>query len=276
VARSETALPLSQAGTLRSWWQAWVDSGVALKVLSVGGFLFLWQVLARNVNPILVPTPTRVAAAFVQLLRSGELQTAFLVSLQDLGYGYLLAVAVGLLVGTLMGRFRAVENTLSPFVNFFMATPTVALVPLVIIWFGFGTIGRVALVFKVSVWTILINTLTGVKTTNRLLREVAMAFRLNERQYVRWVALPNALPYVFAGLKLGLGKAIIGMIVAEMTMQLSGLGGLVMNYGNAFKTAHLIAGVATSSLFAVIVLGVMDLIQGRLFPWIEGTSSQRE
>jgi NitT/TauT family transport system permease protein len=248
-------------------------ANVRVQLLSVAIFLALWELLARNFNPILLPTPSLVIKAFGDLLSRGKLQEAFLISLQDMGYGYFIAVVVGTALGIVMGRSRVVERIVSPYVSFFMATPTIALVPLVVIWFGFGLSARVFLVATVSVWAIAINTMTGIKVCSRLLREVGWAFRLSERQFVYWVALPNAIPYMFAGLRVALGRAVVGMIVAEMTMELTGLGGLVMIYGNAFKTAHLMAGVITSAVFAVAVAGFMDIISERLFPWIKGMSA---
>jgi NitT/TauT family transport system permease protein len=244
-----------------------------VQLLSVIVFLILWEIACRNINPILMPQPSRVLGAFADLIRRGVLQEAFVISLQDMAYGYFIAVGIGTVLGILMGRSRTAERIISPYVSFFMATPTIALVPLVVIWFGFGLSARVFLVATVAIWAIAINTMTGIKVTSRSMREVAHAFRLSEQQFVRWMALPNALPYIFAGLRVALGRAVVGMIVAEMTMELTGLGGLVMIYGNAFKTAHLIAGVITSAVFAVVMAGLMDIISDRVFPWIKGQSA---
>jgi len=244
-----------------------------VQLLSVIVFLILWEIACRNINPILMPQPSRVLGAFADLIRRGVLQEAFVISLQDMAYGYFIAVGIGTVLGILMGRSPTAERIISPYVSFFMATPTIALVPLVVIWFGFGLSARVFLVATVAIWAIAINTMTGIKVTSRSMREVAHAFRLSEQQFVRWMALPNALPYIFAGLRVALGRAVVGMIVAEMTMELTGLGGLVMIYGNAFKTAHLIAGVITSAVFAVVMAGLMDIISDRVFPWIKGQSA---
>ncbi len=263
--------PAGKKGLLVRFW-AWIVNR-RVQLISVVVFFGLWQLLGRNLNPILLPTPSLVFKAFVDLISQGKLQAAFLISLQDLGYGYLMAVVVGLTLGIVMGRSATAEKVLSPFVSFFMSTPTLALVPLVIIWFGFGLSARVFLVATVAIWSIAINTMVGVKITSRSLREVGHAFCLSERQFISWVALPNAVPYIMAGLKIGLGRAVVGMIVGEMTMELTGLGGLVMVYGNVFKTAHLIAGVVTSGVFAVAVAGLMDIVRDLAFPWIKGMSS---
>jgi ABC-type nitrate/sulfonate/bicarbonate transport system permease component len=267
--------PLPEEPTLKKEQRGIIGWFVRSRVqlLSVGVFLVIWEIACRNLNPILMPQPSRVIAAFADLIRRGVLQEAFLISLQDMAYGYFIAVGIGTTLGIVMGRSRTAEKIISPYVSFFMATPTIALVPLVVIWFGFGLPARVFLVATVAIWAIAINTMTGIKVTSRSMREVAHAFRLSEQQFVRWMALPNALPYMFAGFRVALGRAVVGMIVAEMTMELTGLGGLVMIYGNAFKTAHLIAGVITSAVFAVGVAGLMDIVSDRVFPWIKGQSA---
>jgi NitT/TauT family transport system permease protein len=236
----------------------------------VVAFLLTWQVATAEMNPLLMPQPTAVIQALVELLLNGELIEALRISLMDLFFGFGAAVLFALVVGTLMGKFGTAEKVLSPYVAFFIATPTIALVPLIIIWFGFGNLSRAVIVFLISVWPVVVNVVAGVKSTERILRQVTHAFRLDGRQYVRWIALPSAVPYIFSGLKIGLGKAIIGMFVAEMTMDLTGLGGLVLEYGNAFKTAHLLAGVVTASLFGVLMFGALELAQRKLCPWVAG------
>lgn len=244
-----------------------------VQLLSVVVVMTVWQLAAAKINPILMPQPSKIVLAFIDLFKKGTLQEAFIISLQDMFYGYFIAVILGLTIGVLMGRFKAIEKVMSPYISFFMATPTIALVPVVVIWFGFGLSARVFLVTTVSLWAIIINTMTGIKVTSRSMREVAHAFRLNEQQFVRWMAIPNALPYMFSGLRIALGRAVVGMIVSEMTMELTGLGGMIMIYGNAFKTAHLFAGVITSAVFAVFIAGIMDIVSDRSFPWIKGMSA---
>jgi ABC-type nitrate/sulfonate/bicarbonate transport system permease component len=242
----------------------------AIPLVSVVVFLAAWQFGASFANPILLPSPTAVVAGFIDLSLSGALGEAVLVSLVDLSVGFLVGAVVGIVVGTLIGRFPSFEKVMSPYVSFFMATPGIALVPLVIIWFGFGMGARIFLILFICVWPIIVNTAEGVKSHDRVLREVSRSFGLSNMQYLRWIALPGAVPSIFSGLRIGLGQAIIGMIVAQMTMELSGLGGLIVSYGNAFKTAQLMAGIVVAAAFGVIVIGVMNLLQRKIFPWVGG------
>ena len=241
-----------------------------LPILSVVVFLAVWQVVGSHVDPILLATPSKVIEAFWELLKSGELGPAFGTAMGDLATGYILAMVVGIGVGVVMGRSPDVERVLNPYVNFFQATPLIALVPLIVIWFGVGFEARVAVTFMLAVWSIIINTATGVKETPPSLIDVGRVYRLSRWQVVAGVAIPNAVPNIFAGLRIALGKALIGMVIAQMEISVTGLGGLITNYGNAFKTAYLLAAVCTASLVGVIAAAVLELVRRWVFPWTQG------
>lgn len=242
---------------------------IGLPLLSVLLFGGIWQYVGAHTNPILFTTPIKVAEAFWDLLRTGELWPAFYGSLRDLGIGYGLAAVVGITIGMAMGRSPVVEKMLNPYVNFFQATPLIALVPLVVIWFGVNLQARVAITFILALWSIIINTSTGVKDTSPALLDVGRIYKLNALQVVGHVQLPNAVPHIFAGLRIALGKALIGVIIAQMEISITGLGGIVINYGNAFKTAYLLAGVVTASLVGVVAAVLLEVIRKRVFPWTE-------
>jgi ABC-type nitrate/sulfonate/bicarbonate transport system permease component len=238
-----------------------------LPLLSVLVFLGVWQTLGRSIDPILLATPTAVIQAFGDLLGNGQLWPAFLTAMGDLAVGYGAAIVVGIAVGILMGRSQTVERILNPYVNFFQATPLIALVPLVVIWFGVGFKARVVVTFLLALWSVIINTATGVKQTPDSLIDVGRIYKFNRRQTVLTIALPNAVPSIFAGLRIALGKALIGVIIAQMEISVTGLGGLVVNYGNAFKTAYLLAGIITASLVGVVAAVGLELLRKWLFPW---------
>lgn len=246
---------------------------IGLPILSVLIFGLIWQYVGAHTNPILFTTPVKVAQAFWDLLQDGELWPAFYGALRDLGIGYGLAAIAGIVVGMAMGRSPVVEKMLNPFVNFFQATPLIALVPLVVIWFGVELKARVTVVFILAVWSIIINTATGVKDTPPALLDVGRIYKLNPLQVVGHVQLPNAVPHIFAGLRIALGKALIGVMIAQMEISVTGLGGIVINYGNAFKTAYLLAGVVTASLVGVVAAALLEVLRKRVFPWTEDEGS---
>lgn len=252
---------------LRSW---------GVQLASLLAFLGAWQWVGSHTNPILLATPGAVAAAFFDMIAKGQLQAGFLIATEDLATGYVLAIVVGVGVGLLMGRSLLIEQVLNPYVNFMQATPLVALVPLIVIWFGIEFKARVTVVFVLAVWSVIINTSTGVKTTPRVLIDVARVYHLTERKVMREIALPSAVPHIFAGLRIALGKALIGMVIAEMEVSIVGLGGLLSDYGNSFKTAYLMAGIFTASLVGVITAIFLEWCLARFFPWVAATSAQRD
>jgi NitT/TauT family transport system permease protein len=246
---------------------------ILLPLVSLGIFFGIWQYIGAHTNPILFTTPVKVGQAFYDLTKTGVLWPAFYGALRDLAIGYGLAAVVGIVIGMLMGRSAVVERMLNPYVNFFQATPLIALVPLVVIWFGVALEARVAVVFILSVWSIIINTTTGVKDTSPALLDVGRIYKLNPVQVVGHIQLPNAVPHVFAGLRIALGKGLIGVMIAQMEISVTGLGGIVINYGNAFKTAYLLAGVVTASLVGVVAAMLLEVIRKRVFPWTEDEGS---
>ena len=242
---------------------------ILLTILSLAIFFTAWQIAGSRVNPILLSSPTAVAKAFWDLLTNGQLAPAFGSAMRDLAIGYGLAAVVGIAVGLVMGRSPVIERMLNPYVNFFQATPLIAVVPLIVIWFGVNLEARVAITFMLGIWSIIINTTTGVKQTPSSLLDVGRIYKLNRRQTITRIQLPNAVPSIFAGLRIGLGKALIGVMIAQMEISVTGLGGLVIGYGDAFKTAYLLAAVATASLVGVVAAGALEVIRKRVFPWTE-------
>ena len=247
-----------------------------IQAASLAVFFLVWEIAGRTTNPVLFSTPDKVIGAFFDMLGKGQLQEGFVIAAEDLLTGYILAVVVGMGVGLLMGRNRIVEQVLNPYINFMQATPLVAVVPLIVIWLGIGFPARVSVVFILALWSVIINTATGVKTVPRVMIDVARVYHLSERRVMREIALPNAVPHIFAGLRIALGKALIGMIIAEMEISIVGLGGLLSDYGNSFKTAYLLAGIFTASLVGVATAIFLEWSLARFFPWVAATSADRD
>jgi ABC-type nitrate/sulfonate/bicarbonate transport system permease component len=239
----------------------------AIQVLSVVVFLGIWQIAGSHVNPILLATPSGVWSAFVDLIRSGTLGPAFLRAMEVLAVGFAIAAVAGIAVGVLMGRSSVARRILNPYVSFFQATPLIALTPLVVIWTGIGFSSEVLITVLLAVWSVIINTSEGVRNTPRALLDMARVYHASELSVVRNVAVPNAVPYIFAGLRIALAKALIGVIIGEMDISLKGLGGLIQNAGDAFQTGPLLAAIISSSLVGVIGTVVLEVLRRRIAPW---------
>jgi NitT/TauT family transport system permease protein len=245
----------------------------ALQISSVAVFLVVWQIVGSHSDPISFSTPIRVLSAFADMVQSGELPAVIPQAMADLFIGYLLAVVVGIGLGALIGWSPTLEAVCNPYINFALATPLVAAIPIIVIFFGIGWESRILTVFVLAMWKILVNTASGMKTTPKVLREMARVYHLTTFQLVRDVMLLNAAPAIFAGLRIGLASALVGMIIAESEVSVTALGGLILFYGTEFQTAYLLAGIFTSSLIGVLAIAALRIVQARAFPWIAETTT---
>ena len=242
---------------------------------AIAAVLVAWQWSGLYLNPILISTPAEVASDLADLLGRGVIYQPLLESLEEMVAGGAAGLVAGIAIGVLMGRFTVAEVVLSPFVNFINATPLVVVIPLVVIWFGIGQTARILFVFLITLWPILLNTLAGIRNAQRGYGEVGIAFGLSEAQLLWKVTLPAAVPYILAGARVSAGLAIIGMIVSEMEVSLTGLGNLLITYGNSFLTGKLLAVVLVASLFGVANVLILKGLQQRFFPWIEGLAAEQ-
>ncbi len=241
----------------------------ALKTASFAAFLLLWELLGRGVDPIMLSYPTAILRAFPPMLASGELPRHTLQSLGPFAGGFGLAVAVGIPLGLLMGRYRPVEYALDWHVHALYATPRVALIPLLVLWFGLGLTVKVAIVFLTAVFPIILATYSGARNVSPQLTETAEAYGARPSQLVRKVLLPATVPYVIAGLRLGVGRAIIGMTLAELFTAVSGLGYLLVTYANSFATDRLFVPIVLLAALGAGLTEGLGWLQRRVAPWKE-------
>jgi NitT/TauT family transport system permease protein len=238
-----------------------------LRIASLVAFLALWQALGARVDPLFLPTPTAVLAEFPGLIASGQLGGAILSSLSIFLIGFGLAVASGIPLGILLGRSRVLADFSDVYVTIFWATPTIALLPLFVTWFGLTLTTKLVIVFLSAFWPLLINTQTGVQNVDRTFGEVADSFGATRLEHLAFVTLPSAVPYIVAGLRIAIGRAIIGVIVAELYTSVSGLGALMTLFSNFFETAKYFAALTTLVVFSVILTEAVRLIEERFSHW---------
>jgi ABC-type nitrate/sulfonate/bicarbonate transport system permease component len=174
-----------------------------------------------------------------------------------------------------MGRVRMVEYILEPYVNALYSTPSIALIPLFILWFGVGLASKILIIFALSVFIVIINTFTGVKNLSQGVVDVGGAFGASERQIFWMIILPAALPFIMTGLRLAVGRGILAMIVAEFFTALSGLGGMIVKYGNFFQTAKMFVPILVVSLLGVLAVELVKHIEIKLAPWKETERATR-
>jgi ABC-type nitrate/sulfonate/bicarbonate transport system permease component len=232
------------------------------------GVLLVWELLSRFVvPPQFLPSPSAIARAFVATTRSGELPRQLWQSASVLLAGFGLAIVSGMAVGTAMGMFQTLRRILDPYVNAFYAMPTVALIPLVIIWLGLGFEAKVFLTWLVAVFPVIINAEIGVASVPPAFIETARSFGCNRWQVFRRVILHAAVPFFIAGIRLGLGRALVGVVVAEMFTALAGLGYMIVLYGNTFRTAELFVPILVLAAISIAITNLIHRIERKIAPW---------
>ena len=240
---------------------------LGVNVLSIATLAVLWEVAGRIMDTTLIPPLSKIASAWLRLWMNGKLVENLMMSLWTLAAGFFLAVTLGIIIGVLMGRFRPVEHFLDIYINTLMSAPMTAFVPLLIMWFGLGVESRVAVVFLFAFFVIVINTMTGVKQVDRVFVEMARSFGAKELEVFFKVVLPAAMPAIMAGVSIGMGRAVKGMVTAEMLLTLTGIGGMIMQYGSAFATDALFAVILTILIVAMIAMKLVKMVDRRLTGW---------
>jgi len=238
-------------------------------VLSLAPAAVAWEAVGRLVPGLPIPPPSAVLAALWTLLQSGLLAEHAGRTSLHLAVGFFLAVAAGLLVGTLMGRSGPAEYLLDLYLNLFLAAPLAALVPLLILLFGLSATSIVATVFLFSFFVVAVNTYTGVREADQRLVEMARSFGASEGLLLRRVILPGALPLILAGIRQAVGRAFNGVILGEMLVSLVGIGGLVMQFGGQFRIDAVLAIVAVIVAASALAIGAVQRLERRLLRWLE-------
>jgi ABC-type nitrate/sulfonate/bicarbonate transport system permease component len=245
------------------------NENVLLGGAAVLVFLAFWEaaVAFGLVNPLFTSAPSRILRTGYQMFADGSILYDLQVSGLEFAVGYGLAVLVGVPLGILMGWYRRLDAVLDPFVSALYATPRIALLPLVMIWFGIGLASKIAIIFLGAVFPILVNTITGVRTIGADFIKVARSFGASDRQLFFTVALPSSVPLLLAGLRLGLGHALIGIVVGEMYGATAGIGFLISVSGARFQTDRVMVGIIIIALAGVLMTSLLRAIERRFERW---------
>jgi ABC-type nitrate/sulfonate/bicarbonate transport system permease component len=249
-------------------WPQWLKERPNLiRVVAVIVFFIFWEFAARNSNPLFMTYPSAIVQAGWQMAISGELLKAFVESMIPFTAGLFISIAGGVLIGVLIGQFWWLEYTLDPFLNALYAIPRIALVPLIILWAGLETSGKIVIIVSVAIFPIIVNTYSGIKDVRGSLIEIGRAYSATETQIFMKIVLPAAVPYIMAGIRLAVGLAIIGVVVAEFFTAVTGLGGLIVFYSNNFATAQLFVPTIVIGVLGIVLTQAVVLIERRLSRW---------
>lgn len=238
-----------------------------ITVASVTILLIVWEIFGRRINPVFGSYPSAIAEAFGELVVTGQLWSALYDSLRPFVIGYALAILIGVPLGLFIGGFRAAEAALGLYITAGYAMPLVALVPLLILWLGLGFAVKVAVIFLMSLFPICINTWLGVTAVPKTLIEVGKSFVAPDTVILRRIILPATLPYIMAGIRLAVGRAVVGMVIAEFFTTISGLGAVIINSANNFDTATMFVPIIILMLLAIGLNWLIGFVERRVAPW---------
>jgi len=241
---------------------------IAIRIASLVVVLGGWEYFGRQTNPILFTYPTAVANAAVKMIASGELWKYLSQSLIVLFAGLGLAAFFGIALGLVMARFWVVDLALDTYITALYSIPSVALVPVLVLWFGFEITAKTAVVFLFTFFPIVINTYQGVKNVDDRLIEVGRAFRCNERDLWIHIVLPAAVPFVVAGLRLAIGRGLIGMVLADLYTAITGIGYLISRYASTYRTDAMFVPIVTLGMLGITLTGLLRFVERRVAPWM--------
>jgi len=238
--------------------------------IAVGIFLTIWEFVGnvfQLINPMFMSAPSLIFKAAVEMFRSGEIYNDLYVSGVEFLGGYFLAAVVAIPFGIILGWYKRAGYICDPFVNAMNATPRVALLPLVIIWLGIGIMSKVGIIFLGAVFSILINTRDGVKTTPINLLTAARSFGASEWMVFKAVVLPSTVPFILTGLRLAVGRALVGVLVGELYAATAGIGFMITVAGATFQTDKVFVGVLIFALSGMIGMELLTKLEHRFDRW---------
>lgn len=238
-------------------------------LLGVAVALGIWELLAREVvrSYVALAPFSVVVSDLWHWVSSGDILPDLKTSGIELGIGFGIGVATGVVIGLLMGLFDGVRKLLETSILALNSTPILALAPLFVIWLGFGLPAKFVLIAAVTVFPVLVNTQVGVRQVDRSFLDVGRAFGASWWQLVRKVRLPAALPFMLAGMRVGITRAVVGIFVAELFGATSGIGFAISNATATFKTARLFSGLIVLALFGICLSALLGGLSRWAAPW---------
>jgi len=244
-----------------------LTSANAIRTVSVVVFFILWEYFGRHMNPIFMAPPSAIFQATIELWQSGALQLALMQTLLPFATGLILTIVIGIGLGIAIAQWSLLEYILDPFINALYAIPRIALIPLIILWAGLEFNGKVTILVSTAVFPIIVNTHAGIRDVRGSMLEIGRAYCATEYQIFFKIILPAALPFIMAGVRLSVGLAIIGIIIAEFFTAISGLGGMIIEYSNVFATAKLFVPIIIIAIVGVVLTEIVVLLESRMSRW---------
>ncbi|MBI4527205.1 MAG: ABC transporter permease [Deltaproteobacteria bacterium] len=239
--------------------------------LSILVGLIVWEICTRVFleNELLIPPPSSILRSMWNLTLSGSLNRHLLATLLEFVYGFAAACAIGIPLGYLMGRYRWFDEIMDPWIATLYSIPVIAFVPLIIVWFGIGMFSKIIVVFKITAVAIMLNTAAGIKGIDATWLELASSLRLSRWETTRKIRLPGALPYIVTGMRLGVGRALLGVIVAELMAANAGLGFLLREASETWDSPKLFTTVVLLAAMGLTSFTLIRKFEKKVAPWRE-------
>ena len=246
--------------------------------ISIAVGLVLWEVLARVLleNELLIPPPRSVLRSFWSLLLSGQLKKHFVATLLEFAYGFSTACIVGVVLGYFMGMYKWFDQIMDPWIAALYSIPIITIVPLIIIWFGIGMMSKVIVVFKITAVAIILNTAAGIKALDPVWLELAKSLRLSSWETTYKIRFPGALPFIITGMRLGVGRALLGVVVAELMASNAGLGYLLRDASETWDSPKLFVTVLLLAMIGLVSFNLIKKLERRMAPWRQGAEWSAE
>lgn len=266
---TSTEYPMQKSGFSR-FAQAYGRHSTAYsRMLAFAVVLLAWELVYRSgmVSPLFLSSPSLIFGGLVEAFVSGSIWPHLASSARIATLGYLASLAIGIPIGLLMGRVKIVREVLEPFIMGLYSSPTVAFLPLLVIWLGIGLLSKVALVVFGAIFVLIINTQAGVQSVDRKLIETARSFMASEFDVLRTTILPGALPFIITGMRLAIGRTLIMVVVAELYASTAGIGYLIFQAGAMYDTTTIFMGVVILSTTGIFANSLLRVLERKLAPW---------
>lgn len=248
-------------------WQKSYPNWVS--IVSILCLLAIWELICQSgvVSSLFLPAPTSIISALLQMIADGEIGVSLAASLYRILAGFFIGSLVGLVVGLVTGTSALMDKIGTPIVNAIYPIPKISLLPLFILWLGIGELSKVTIIALGVFFPVAMNTYSGVKNVDTLLLKVAASFNASWWMTMKSVVLPNALPMIFAGLRLAAGTSLLLLVAAEMIAAQVGIGALILHYGDLMITDRLMAGVIVLSLLGLVFNLILQFLERKAIPW---------
>lgn len=237
--------------------------------ISICAGVAVWEILTRLLldNELLIPPPSSVLRSFWTLAVKGQLNKHFAATLIEFAYGFGTACVLGIIIGYFMGMYRWFDEILDPWIATLYSIPVITIVPLIIIWFGIGMLSKIIVVFKITVVAIILNTAAGIKNLDPVWLELARSLRLTKWETTYKIRFPGALPYIITGMRLGVGRALLAVVVAELMAANAGLGYLLRDASETWDSPKLFVTVILLALIGLASFNLIKRLERRMAPW---------